>query len=204
MLALALTGSIAAAQTADRAPVENIGARNSVSNALSPADRISAARSPYTQPEEALNDGAANLAQFPGRQSGPPSSRCGGYARPYPGMWRGSVNGRHIAIGALIGFGIGAALGAKANQDPTPGATVKASLLFGSVVGVLGALIGQGAPAYARLKRPRQRGTDRHSADQDEMALAVPAPPGQPVPAGEPKSPSGASHMQAPKASFQE
>ena len=39
MLALALTGSIAAAQTADRAPVENIGARNSVSNALSPADR---------------------------------------------------------------------------------------------------------------------------------------------------------------------
>ena len=140
-------------------------------NDFSTADRVAAARSPYTQPENAASDAPhITLAQFPGRPPGPPFSRYGGYPRAnYPGMWRGSSSPRHAAIGALIGFGIGAALGAKANKDPTPGATLKASLLVGSVVGVLGALIGQGAPPYARLQRPRERRTEKGWTEQDEM-----------------------------------
>lgn len=36
----------------------------------------------------------------------------------YGGMWRQRGNGRHALIGALFGFGVGAAIGAKGNQDP--------------------------------------------------------------------------------------
>jgi hypothetical protein len=178
LLALMLTGPLAMAQTGDGLVVESLRGRNLVSNDLSTADRIAAARSPYTQPENAASDVTPHitLAQFPGRQLGPRFSPYGGYPRSnYPGMWRGNGSGRHAAVGALIGFGIGAALGAKANKDPHPGVTVKASLLVGSVGGLLGALIGQGAPPYARLQRPRERRTnkrwtDRDETDQDEMA----------------------------------
>jgi hypothetical protein len=176
MLALMLTVPLAAAQTGERFAVGNLRGRNLVSNDFSPADlmtndRIAAARSPYTQPEDVVRDTTPHItvAQFPGRHPGPPFSQYGGYpGSNYPGMWRGSGSGRHAAIGALIGFGIGAAMGAKANKDPTPGATLKASLLVGSVAGLLGALIGQGAPSYARLQRPRERRIEQR--DQDEMA----------------------------------
>src|SRR5271163_1286797 len=68
------------------------------------------------------------------------------YGRGYPSWFAG--NGRHAAIGALIGFGIGAALGAKANKDPHPGVALKASLLVGFIGGGLGAAIGAGAPSF--------------------------------------------------------
>jgi hypothetical protein len=59
-------------------------------------------------------------------------------------MWRQRGNGRHALIGAVIGFGIGAALGAKGNKDPH--ARVTAPVLFGSVGALIGAAVGAGHP----------------------------------------------------------
>ena len=52
-------------------------------------------------------------------------------------MGRQRGNGRHVLIGALIGFGIAAALGVKGNQDPHT--LVISPVLFGSVGALIGA-----------------------------------------------------------------
>jgi hypothetical protein len=115
-------------------------------NDLSTADRIAAARSPYTQhtqPEDVSADANAHviLAQFPGRRPGPPFSRGAGYPRSaYPAMWSGRPSGRHALIGALIGGLLGAAAGAKGNGRRT--------LAFGAVGAGLGAAIGLSVPSY--------------------------------------------------------
>jgi hypothetical protein len=96
----------------------------------------------------------------------------------YPGSYArawGPGNGRHAAIGALIGFGIGAALGAKANNDPHPGVTLKASLLVGFIGSGLGAAIASGVPPpFARNLRRRGPwpGKRRQDRDNDEDQLA--------------------------------
>ncbi len=54
--------------------------------------------------------------------------------------------GRHALIGAIIGFGIGAALGAKANKDQHTQARVGAPLLFGAVGALIGAAVGANHP----------------------------------------------------------
>jgi len=59
-------------------------------------------------------------------------------------MWRQQGNGRHALIGALIGFGIGAALGAKGNRDPH--ARVVAPILFGGAGALIGAAVGASHP----------------------------------------------------------
>jgi hypothetical protein len=146
---------------------ESLPAEREPIDDLSSGGRLAAARSPYAQPTNGTVQ--PNLAQFRGRQAGPFAPYRGHPGPNYYAPWRRGVSGRHVAIGALIGFGIGAALGAKANKDLNPGATVKASLLVGSVGGLLGALIGQGAPSYARLQRPRERETDKRWTDQDEL-----------------------------------
>ena len=64
--------------------------------------------------------------------------------RGYGGMWRQRGNGRHALIGALIGFGVGAAIGAKGNQDPH--ARVVAPVLFGGAGALIGAGIGASHP----------------------------------------------------------
>lgn len=87
-------------------------------------------------------------AQFPRRPPRPrprrPVGRTVGYG---PGPWM-QPNGRHAAIGALIGFGLGAAIGAKANQDRHPGAGVAAAFIVGSVGAGLGAVVGCGVPSF--------------------------------------------------------
>ena len=67
--------------------------------------------------------------------------------RSYGGTWgRQRGNGRHVLIGALIGFGIGAALGAKGNQDQSTRARITAPLLFGGVGALIGAALGASHP----------------------------------------------------------
>jgi hypothetical protein len=62
----------------------------------------------------------------------------------YAAMWRQRGNGRHALIGALVGFGVGAAIGAKANKDPH--ARVSAPILFGGFGALIGAGIGASHP----------------------------------------------------------
>ena len=51
---------------------------------------------------------------------------------------------RHALIGALVGLGVGAAIGAKGNQDPH--ARVVAPVLFGGAGALIGAAIGASHP----------------------------------------------------------
>jgi hypothetical protein len=64
--------------------------------------------------------------------------------RSHGAMWQQRGNGRHALIGAVIGFGIGAALGVKGNKDQH--ARVTAPVLFGSVGALIGAAVGAGHP----------------------------------------------------------
>jgi phosphate/sulfate permease len=61
-------------------------------------------------------------------------------------VWLQPRNARHAAIGALIGFGLGAALGAKANKDQHVGARIGAPILFGGFGALIGAVIGGSHP----------------------------------------------------------
>ena len=135
-----------------------------------PADAACLGSSESGQATISTNDDT--LAQLPRRIPGPPvRPRRPPMGHPrggYPGMWMPSGNGRHAAIGAIIGFGLGAALGAKANTDPHAGATVRASLLFGTFGALLGALVSQDTPSFSRLQRPRGPWPDE--PDENEMA----------------------------------
>ena len=66
-------------------------------------------------------------------------------------MWMPSPSGRHAAIGALVGFGLGAAVGAKG----TGGA--RATLTFGVLGGLLGAAFGCMTPSF-HVRSPYRRG----------------------------------------------
>jgi len=156
--------------------------------------RIALARCQYTPADDACRGqtssdkavpdtaGAVAQAQFPRHMPGPPAHRPpAAYGRRgYPGMGGPTVSGRHMLIGALVGFGLGAAAGAKANTDPHPGVETKAVVLVGSVGGVLGALVGAAVPAFSA--RPRHW---HHSWPDDEDVQAAvrdqgPAARGQP------------------------
>jgi hypothetical protein len=178
MLALLLTGQLAGAQTGDWRVVENLPSdktktsksapvERQPASALSTAERIAAARSPYTQPEDVSADTSAHvtLAQFSGRRPGPPFSRGRGYPGPaYPQMWSGRPSGRHALIGAIIGGALGAAVGAKGN------AGARATFAFGAVGAGLGAAIGLSIPSYPSFPGPQmyRRGwrNDREEASR--------------------------------------
>ncbi len=113
-----------------------------------PAKEILAARIPYTQHADLAccsggDQPLSELAQRSPLPLLPPQMRYP-RRRGYGGMWRQPGNGRHALIGALIGFGIGAALGAKANQDRH--ARVLAPILFGGGGALIGAGIGASHP----------------------------------------------------------
>jgi len=126
----------------------------------------------------------ASKTQGPAQQSGqlaqhypgPYHRPCcrGGYDSAYPPDW--SDNGHHAAIGALIGFGLGATVGATAN--PPKGERVAASLVVGSIGALLGAAFGHAMSTYPVRRPYRGPWTDEH--EDDIMArrhLAKPARP---------------------------
>ena|SRR5258708_7592473 len=127
--------------------------------------QVALARSAYTQTEEVSADmalknskGNNTLAQIPRRMPGPmagPPRRRG----PYPNMWKSGGSPGHALIGALIGFGLGAAVGAKGN------AGVRATLAFGTVGAGIGAAIGFSIPSF-----PGRNMYRRGWPDDDEEA----------------------------------
>jgi hypothetical protein len=94
------------------------------------AGKILVARGAYTQPEDIT------------RCSGDGQTLSELAQRPY--LWRQRGNRRHALIGTLFGFGVGAAIGAKGNQDPH--ARGVAPVLFGSVGALIDAAIGASHP----------------------------------------------------------
>jgi len=112
------------------------------------AKEILIARSPYTQRDDIArgpSDGQT-LLELAQRRPIPPVPLQIRYprGRGYGGMWRQPGNGRHALIGALVGFGLGVAIGAKGNQDPH--ARVIAPILFGGAGALMGAAVGASHP----------------------------------------------------------
>jgi hypothetical protein len=107
------------------------------------------------------------LAQLARRRPGAPHPTRGGYGgRGYPAAWSSPGNARHTLIGLAIGFGLGAALGAKGNQDSHPGAEVRAAVLFGAFGGLIGAAIGHGAPSFYARNGRHHRESSNESGDE--------------------------------------
>ena len=138
------------------------------------SESILAARSQYsrsdTDPGQQKDANAPKvpLAQVPrGRTFRPPMRppRMMGYSEGYPSMYTGDGSGRHKIIGALIGFGLGAALGARANTDRHPGADVKAAFAVGGIGALIGVAIGSSMPSLQ--SRNRHRGGRWPERDED-------------------------------------
>lgn len=120
------------------------------------AYRILAARSQYALADASDQRHDSALAQVSGQPPAPRFPQGPGYPPPaYAGMWAPEGNGRATAIGALVGFGLGAAAGASANTDAR--SRVAASLLVGSIGALLGAAVGHAASVFP-VRRPSRSG----------------------------------------------
>ena len=113
------------------------------------ADEIQVARSSYTQHEDIANgsgDGQAPLGLSQSRRGAPVPPqvrypRAGGY-----GMWQHHGNRRHALIGAVIGFGVGFAIGEKGSKNLNGRDRATMSILFGSAGAMIGAAVGASHP----------------------------------------------------------
>jgi hypothetical protein len=138
-----------------------------------------AARCAYTPTDDACKsfsssreetqsrDGYTAQAQFPrrGPYGRPPMSRRPYGPRPY--AYGSYDDGRHAAIGGLIGFGAGFALGAGANQNSST--RVGTGLIVGALGAVFGAAIGHGIETFPHASFRRHRWSD-----DDESASTRP------------------------------
>jgi hypothetical protein len=147
-------------------------------------EAIAAARSQYTLRDA---DETAQIAQFSRpRPIAPPPYRARSW-RGYETPW--SDRG-HALIGVAIGFGLGAAAGAKFNTSSYPGATARAVFLcggFGALIGAaIGANHGRGPYAFAhsrRSHRPQNRPlpTEEPAGDLSAVADSHSALPGSSI-----------------------
>lgn len=135
LLASLLIASSAAAQNVD----------GPATNELPVRDEIVAARSPYTPMPDIspiVNEGKS-LAQLPRARPGMPiTPRHGYYRTGYQNPWMGSGDVAHPLIGAAIGFGVGAAIGALSsmhNQTPVGNRVILGGSLFAFIGGAIGA-----------------------------------------------------------------
>jgi hypothetical protein len=133
-------------------------------------DSIAAARSRYIQNSDVSPD-ASNplLAQL--RRGGPgrPLPQRGYPRGTYQTPWTDHGNAGHILVGAAIGFGVGAALGASQsarNGTPVGGGILIGGALFGFLGGCAGKAVGdlQGLH-FASVRRRR---TYRPSGPEDD------------------------------------
>jgi hypothetical protein len=141
-----LLASLLLIQSAPPCVLAQTGDGHTANDDLS-ANKILVARSPYTQHEDiARCSGEGQTPELAQRRPVPlvPPQIRYPRARSYRGMWRQRGNRRHALIGALIGFGLGAALGSKGNQDPHAG--IVAPVLFGSAGALIGGAMGASRP----------------------------------------------------------
>jgi hypothetical protein len=141
------------------------------------SDEISAARTAYAQNANAEGisrdaDDGLTLTQLsregfsrdrPTRSSAPRRGYSrGGYQTP----WR---DHGHALIGAAIGFGLGAAIGAKTNTSPYPGTTVRAVFLIGSFGALIGGAIGAAHGSYLFAHHRRAHRPSRAEDSESDL-----------------------------------
>lgn len=138
--------------------VWSAAAQNSDGPATEPPlpDEIVAARSQYTKTTEISSDATDGklLAQLPhGRP--PMMPRHGYYRGSYQNPWIGSGSAGHALIGAAIGLGFGAtlgALGAMHGHTPVGSGVLIGGSLFGFIGGAIGASHGGLPPSMHRRR----------------------------------------------------
>jgi hypothetical protein len=156
-------------------------AQSNDSKASAPTTQVAVARCAYShadtvcQPAAEHVSGDSSLAQIPRRGPGSPMHpgpymrRPGvGYADPYP--WP-APEYNHAGMGALIGFGLGAAAGASTQTDVR--GRVAASLAEGCLFGLLGGAIGHAIPAF-HFRRQYDPGEWPDDDDQAEASNRKP------------------------------
>lgn len=129
--------------------------------AMQDSTSIASARCAYVLDAACLpmspTDREASAAQrTPGPRMRPRPMPIGPPYGRYPDVWAEPGSGRHALVGAIIGFGLGAAIGAKGTSN-APGANrPAASILIGGIGGLLGAAVGYGTPSFPRRNRYRR------------------------------------------------
>ena len=165
--ALTLT-SIAMAQTTE---AQRTDSETETEKDARNINTVAAARSQYTQIADISPDASnPTLAQLRGGPVHPFPSQ-----RPYPRgtyqtPWTDHGNAGHVLIGAAIGFGIGAALGASnSSRDGTPVAS--GIVIGGGLFALLGGCVGKAVGDLQSLHfaSARHRGTYRPSAPEDDQ-----------------------------------
>jgi len=195
--ALAQTGDL---QAANKPSSASTTAVTTARCQYTPADEVCAGLGAATHAKRSDND--TTVAQRPRRMPGPPPRRptMGRPRAAYPGMWSSPGSGRHALIGALIGGGIGAALGLRGNAD------VRASLALGTLGAGIGAAMGFSIPSLPSRNPYRRRWPGRGWPDEDELASQTkpdsakpdasqqaalrPGPPQAPARVEDPRAPS--------------
>jgi hypothetical protein len=152
--------------------------RTETENATRSVDSIAAARSQYTQTVSASPSADdTTLAQLHRGGPGRPFPSQRGYPRPtYQTPWMGHDYGNagHILVGAAIGFGIGAALGANQsarNGTPVSGGIIIGGGLFGFLGGCVGKAVGdlQGIHFASTHRRRTYRPYAPEDDEQSEL-----------------------------------
>jgi hypothetical protein len=185
LLASVLVASVALAQTREKQAAD-----------IAPAeDAISAARSQYTPTTSTstdINDGKT-LAQFNRPMPGRPFPPQHGYPWGYQTPWTHHGGAGHVLIGAAIGFGVGAALGA--HQSAQNGTPVSGGIIIGGgLLGLIGGCIGEAVGTFPGLhySSARRRRGYRPSGpeDDEESNLRSPSKPKEDHPEASAKSAS--------------
>src|SRR5258708_2672000 len=162
LLASLLLAASASAQTADS---------QATPSGASEVDGIAMARSQYAETADIARDSNAKtiLAQFQRRGPGAPIPPRRAYPRreSYGTTWAGYGDARHVAIGAAIGFGVGATFGA-IGSIRNRGSVGDGILLGGSLCGLFGAAIGASHAGYSSFARHRKM--HQQSRQEDEEA----------------------------------
>jgi hypothetical protein len=151
----------------------------------SEAEEIAAARNRYTATKELLPTATdrATLAQYSRRGRGQPFPPRGRYPREqrYDAAWMHHGNPAQAAIGAAIGFGIGAtagAIGCARNGTPVGSGILLGGSLFALIGGAIGASHGAGYRfAHHRKNSPLYSPGDNEKDQEARRKSDPPRPP---------------------------
>jgi hypothetical protein len=164
LLAVPIASRAALAQSSGTAPEQ-------------PSPRVTKARCQYTPNDPACqHQRQSNPRPGQCRQSASCPSSCCSYGYPpssRPPLLLEPESGTHAAAGAIIGLGLGAALGAA--KDGDAGSRFAGALVVGGFGALIGAIVGHGIPA-----RPWHRRRPDWD-DPEENAMDPPPNPRPPT-----------------------
>jgi hypothetical protein len=162
-------------------------------DAPQPQDSTSTLIENTTGANTATSDGGKLITQarphprFPRRPMRPDHGRAYRSAAPMP---------RLSPVGALIGFGFGAALGASRSQDTTAGGRAASGVLLGAICALIGGAIGDASHHFQPVRNhpPSDPGDD----DDSDLSADVGKTRSTPSVSARPAAPSQSTRVETP------